>query len=129
MFKGDGKILARTGAARKRHRQRARPDAQQGCSGSQAVNRDLAAARDQYAALLPVRERVLGPEHPDSLQARHELAHWTGQAGDPAAARDQYAALLPVRQRVSGPEHPDTVPTISYFPRGAITLFRTWSWC
>ena len=21
------------------------------------------------------------------------------------------------------------VPTISYFPRGAITLFRTWSWC
>ena len=31
---------------------------------------DPAAARDQFAALLPVRERVLGPEHPDTLAAR-----------------------------------------------------------
>ena len=70
---------------------------------------DAAAARDQYAALLPVRERVLGPEHPDTLTARANLARWTGQAGDAAAARDQFAALLPVRERVLGPEHPDTL--------------------
>ena len=70
---------------------------------------DAAAARDQYAALLPVRERVSGAEHPDTLAARGNLAHWTGEAGDPAAARDQYAALLPVRERVSGAEHPDTL--------------------
>ena len=57
---------------------------------------DAAGARDQYAALLPVRERVLGPEHPDTLTARGNLAHWTGEAGDAAGARDQYAALLPV---------------------------------
>jgi hypothetical protein len=31
---------------------------------------DLAAARDQYAALLPVMERVLGQEHPDTLSTR-----------------------------------------------------------
>ena len=42
---------------------------------------DAAGARDQFAALLPVRERVLGPEHPDTLTARHELARWTGEAG------------------------------------------------
>jgi hypothetical protein len=29
--------------------------------------------RDLYAALLPVQERVLGPEHPDTLT---ELANW-----------------------------------------------------
>ena len=28
---------------------------------------DAAAARDQFAALLPVRERVSGPDHPDTL--------------------------------------------------------------
>ena len=37
----------------------------------------MAGARDQYAALLPVRERVSGAEHPDTLTARANLAHWT----------------------------------------------------
>jgi hypothetical protein len=41
---------------------------------------DPAAARDQYAELLPVRVRVLGLEHPDTLADRHELARWTGRA-------------------------------------------------
>jgi hypothetical protein len=70
---------------------------------------DAAGARDQFAALLPVRERVLGPEHPDTLTSRANLAYYTGAAGDPAGARDQYSALLPVRERVSGPDHPGTV--------------------
>ena len=68
---------------------------------------DAAAARDQLAALLPVREQVSGPEHPGTLTARGNLARWTGEAGDAGGARDQYAALLPVFERVSGPEHPD----------------------
>ena len=72
---------------------------------------DAAGARDQFAALLPIRERVLGPEHPDTLTTRHELARWTGEAGDAAGARDQFAALLPIRERVLGPEHPDTLTT------------------
>ena len=45
---------------------------------------DAAGARDQYAALLPVRERVQGAEHPHTLTTRHNLAYWTGQAGDTA---------------------------------------------
>ncbi|MFD0476508.1 tetratricopeptide repeat protein [Nonomuraea thailandensis] len=72
---------------------------------------DAAAARDQYAALLPTREHVLGTEHPETLITRGNLAHWTGQAGDAAAARDQYAALLPTREHVLGAEHPDTLAT------------------
>ena len=45
---------------------------------------DAAGARDQLAALLPVRERVQGAEHPGALGTRHELARWTGEAGDAA---------------------------------------------
>jgi len=70
---------------------------------------DAAAARDQFAALLPVAERVLGPEHPDTVINRHNLANFTGYAGDAAAARDQFAALLRVRERVFGADSPDTV--------------------
>ena len=72
---------------------------------------DAAEARDQLAALLPIREGVLGPEHPDTLITHHELARWTGRAGGVAGARDQFAALLPIRERVLGPEHPDTLIT------------------
>ena len=72
---------------------------------------DAAGARDQFAALLPIRERVVGPEHPQTLATRHELARWTGEAGDAAGARDQFAALLPIRERVVGPEHPQTLAT------------------
>ena len=70
---------------------------------------DAAGARDQFAALLPVSERVLGAEHPDTLTTRANLAYWTGEAGDAAGARDQFAALLPVSERVLGAEHPDTL--------------------
>ena len=30
-------------------------------------------------------DRVLGPEHPRTLTTRHELAYWTGEAGDAAS--------------------------------------------
>ncbi|GAA1867407.1 tetratricopeptide repeat protein [Asanoa iriomotensis] len=70
---------------------------------------DPATARDQLAALLPIQERVTGPEHGATLRLRHGLAAWTGEAGDATSARDQYAALLEVESRVRGPEHPDTL--------------------
>jgi hypothetical protein len=60
---------------------------------------------------LPIRERVVGPEHPDTLATRHDLAWSTGEAGDAAAARDQFAALLPIGEPVLGPEHPATLAT------------------
>ncbi|WP_396697365.1 LuxR C-terminal-related transcriptional regulator [Microbispora tritici] len=71
---------------------------------------DAAAARDQYAALLPIIERVHGPEHPDALATRSSLARWTGEAGDAAAARDQYAALLPIIERVQRASHTPSGP-------------------
>jgi hypothetical protein len=76
-----------------------------------AFSGSYAAARDLQRQVLNAREQLLGPEHPDILTIRHNLARWTGHAGDPAAARDLYATLLPVRERVLGPEHPDTLTT------------------
>jgi hypothetical protein len=70
---------------------------------------DAAGARDQYAALLPIRERVLGAEHSETLTARANLARWIGEAGDAAGARDQYTALLPIDERVLGAEHRETL--------------------
>jgi hypothetical protein len=69
-----------------------------------------------------VRVRVLGPEHPDTLITRANLAYWTGMAGDAVAARDLFAELLPVRVRVLGPEHPSTATThnnLAYWIRKA----------
>jgi hypothetical protein len=70
---------------------------------------DAAAARDQYALLVPVMERVFGPEHPGTLATRAHQASWTGLTGDAAGARDRYASLVRVMERVFGPEHPDTL--------------------
>ena len=76
-----------------------------------------AGARNQYAALVPVFERVLGAEHPHTLTARVNLAFYTGEAGDAAGARDQYAALVPVLERVLGAEHPHTLTARSDLAR------------
>jgi hypothetical protein len=74
-----------------------------GLSGSYAPARDL------QRKVAQARERILGPEHSQTLDARGDLAHWTGAAGGRAAARDQYADLVTVYERVLGPEHPDTL--------------------
>ena len=68
--------------------------------------KDTVEARDQFAALLPVVEQVLGPEDPLTLNVRAGLARWTGSKSgveDAAGARDQFAALLPVYERILGP--------------------------
>jgi hypothetical protein len=67
-----------------------------GCAG------DAAAARDQFAALLPIRERVLGLEHAETLAIWYQLAHWTARVGDAATAQDLVLVLLPVREQASG---------------------------
>ncbi|MGW4109743.1 tetratricopeptide repeat protein [Actinosynnema sp. NPDC004786] len=55
-----------------------------------------------------IRSR-LGPDHPDTLTARHNLAYWRGVAGDPAGAVAELEALLHDRLRVLGTDHPSTL--------------------
>ena len=76
-----------------------------GKSGSYPAARDLC----QLIVDAHMNDDAHGPEHPATLTAQHNLAYWTGQAGDAAGARDQFAVLLPIRERILGPEHPDTL--------------------
>ncbi|GIH94312.1 ATP-binding protein [Planobispora siamensis] len=52
---------------------------------------------------------ALGPEHPDALTARADLAYFTGESGDAVAARDGFAELVPAYERILGPDHPETL--------------------
>jgi hypothetical protein len=54
-----------------------RPGRRRGWTGEAG---DPAKAGDLYAALLPDRERILGPEHPRTLADRANPAHSAGQA-------------------------------------------------
>jgi hypothetical protein len=49
---------------------------------------DPAAARVQFAAMLPVIERVLGAEYPSTLAARANFARWTTRADRPPNNED-----------------------------------------
>ena len=74
---------------------------------------DPAGALRLFQELLPDQVRVLGPDHPDTLTTRSNIANWTGQCGDAAAALRLSQELLPDLVRVLGPDHPDTLTTRS----------------
>ena len=54
-------------------------------------------------------ERVLGPDHPDTLNARNSLAAAYQAAGQAADAIPLFEHILVARQRVLGPKHPGTL--------------------
>jgi hypothetical protein len=52
--------------------------------------------------LLPDRERVLGPDHLETLSTRSHIAHWAGEGGDAREALRLFKALVPDQERVLG---------------------------
>jgi hypothetical protein len=62
-----------------------------------------------YRRALEARERVLGPEHPDTLRSVNNLAELLRGKGDHAGAEPLYRRALEGNERVQGPEHPNTV--------------------
>ncbi len=59
------------------------------------------------------RERVLGPEHPDTAASLNNLGYLLQAQGDLAGARPYYERALAIRERVLGPEHPDTAGSLN----------------
>ncbi|MFF9623278.1 tetratricopeptide repeat protein [Streptomyces griseosporeus] len=55
------------------------------------------------------RHAALGPRHPDTLSARHQLAFFTGEAGDTAAAEAAFRRLVADTTAALGPDHADTL--------------------
>ena len=76
--------------------------------------------------------RGLGPDHPDTLATRNDLARCRGEAGDPKGAATAFDALLTDQLRVVGPDDPHTLTTrahLAYWrgeagdPQAAATAF------
>ena len=57
-------------------------------------------------SVLATRERVLGPTHPDTAEARNNVGFLLGEAGDHAAARPLLEQALADRRAALPPEHP-----------------------
>jgi tetratricopeptide (TPR) repeat protein len=55
------------------------------------------------------RTRILGPDHPDTLQSRTNLAAAYWSAGRTAEAITMHEANLKLRESKLGPDHPDTL--------------------
>ncbi len=85
------------------------------CTTSNSVG-DWLYAVGAYTQTLPInqqvlaaRERVLGPEHSDTLRSRNGLAVGYRAVGRHQEAITLFEATLAARERVLGPEHPDTL--------------------
>ncbi len=70
---------------------------------------DCAEARDLFAALLPVRVRVLGADDRDTLTTWAHYARAIGLAGNALAACAAYETLLPTCERVLGADDLDVL--------------------
>jgi hypothetical protein len=83
---------------------------------------ETGAVTDALQAAEALHEQALhrlGPDHPNALTTRANLAHWRGAAGDPAGAAAAFAALLADRLRMLGLDHTDTLST-----RGDLAYWR-----
>ncbi|KUL79598.1 hypothetical protein ADL34_04265 [Streptomyces sp. NRRL WC-3605] len=69
--------------------------------------------------LLADRQRVLGPEHPDTLSTRFNLARWRGEAAGAPVGVAAFEEFPGDEEGGLGPQHPDTLTT-----RGHIADWR-----
>jgi tetratricopeptide (TPR) repeat protein len=67
-----------------------------------------AQARPLRERALTIRERALGPEHPDTAESLNNLGLLLQDQGDHAGARPLLERALAIGEKVLGPEHPDT---------------------
>ncbi len=79
-----------------------------------------AEAEAAFRDLLPLTERVMGPEHSHTLATRHQLAKALLDKGEAAEAEAALRDLLPLTERVLGPEDPRTLATRRLLARAAL---------
>jgi hypothetical protein len=56
-----------------------------------------------------LRARLLGPDHPDTLVSRREVAVGLGWLGGVAVALTEYRCVAQAREPVLGADHPDAL--------------------
>ena len=67
-----------------------------------------AAAGPLLERALAIREKALGPEHPDTAMGLNNFAELLQGQGKLAEARPLYERALAIDEKALGPEHPDT---------------------
>lgn len=70
---------------------------------------DYRQAVEVLGPVIETRQRVLGPEHPDTLGSRNNLAIVLRAEGKYAEAEKEGRAVLAIRERVLGPEDRETL--------------------
>ena len=78
---------------------------------------DYAKAEPLYRRALAIREKALGPEHPDTADSLNNLAGFTRTMGDYAKAEPLYQRALAISEKALGPEHPDTATSLNNLAR------------
>jgi tetratricopeptide (TPR) repeat protein len=68
----------------------------------------LGEAEKLFRSLIELRARVLGPEHPDTLDRRHRLIYVLNRQTKFAEAEAEARDVLRLREKTLGPEHIDT---------------------
>jgi tetratricopeptide (TPR) repeat protein len=81
------------------------------------------AAEEMHRRTLELREKVLGPKHPERLMSMNNLAVVLVSQGNYKAAEEMHQRTLELRQEVLGLEHPDTLMSMNslamaYRPQG-----------
>jgi len=80
-------------------------------------------ARPLAERALELREKALGPEHPDVARSLNNLAALYWKKGDYAKAEPLYQRALAIREKTLGPEHPDVALSLNnlanlYYDKG-----------
>ena len=74
---------------------------------------EYAKAEPLYQEALRIRQKVLGPEHPEVATSLNNLAALYNAMGEYAKAEPLYQEALRICQKVFGPDHPDTAISLS----------------
>ncbi|MET7686013.1 serine/threonine-protein kinase [Streptomyces sp. NPDC005423] len=66
-------------------------------------------AAEVHRAVAAARERLLGPDHPDTVASRYEIGFALSRTGRAADALSEYTRVARIRDHVLGADHPDTL--------------------
>jgi tetratricopeptide (TPR) repeat protein len=70
-------------------------------------------ARPLWERAQAIRQKVLGPGHPDTATSLNNLASLLHAQDNLAGSRPLYERALAIREKVLGPEHPDTATSLN----------------
>jgi tetratricopeptide (TPR) repeat protein len=70
-------------------------------------------SRSLVERTLELRQKTLGPDHPDMAQALANLGTLHYQTGDYAGARPYWEQALTIREKAFGPNHPDVARSLN----------------